>query len=82
MSEIKNLETEELDKLRSTVEEVNKIQLQIGGVEAHKHELLHSIVLKNSELRDLQASLKEKYGEVNIDLNTGAITTHEDDTKN
>tara|TARA_B110000977_G_scaffold76158_1_gene102735 strand:+ start:2615 stop:2863 length:249 start_codon:yes stop_codon:yes gene_type:complete len=82
MSEIKKLESEELYNLRAVVEEVNKVQLQIGGVEAHKHELLHTIVIKNSELRKLQAELKDKYGEVDIDLNTGTITTQEDDTEN
>tara|TARA_R110000796_G_scaffold32837_1_gene85581 strand:+ start:169 stop:423 length:255 start_codon:yes stop_codon:yes gene_type:complete len=79
MSEVKKLgevklTTNELDSLKLFVENVNKIQIQIGGIEAHKHELLHAIALKNTDLRECQEQLKEKYGNVNIDLNTGIIT--------
>ena len=50
------------------------MQMQIGGIEAHKHELLHSIALKTTSLKDMQKTLEEIYGAVNIDLNTGVVT--------
>ena len=80
MSKVKELNQEvkltetELKDLKTIVNDINEVQLQIGGVEAHKHELLHSISVKSGALKDMQKSLEEIYGAVNIDLNTGIIT--------
>ena len=80
MSQVKELNQEvkltetELKELKAIVNEINEVQMQIGGIEAHKHELLHSIALKTTSLKDLQKTLEEIYGAVNIDLNTGVVT--------
>ena len=80
MSKVKELNQEvrltetELKDLKAIVSEINEVQMQIGGIEAHKHELLHSIALKTTALKDLQKTLEEIYGAVNIDLNTGIVT--------
>tara|TARA_R110001606_G_scaffold58411_2_gene139906 strand:- start:1338 stop:1595 length:258 start_codon:yes stop_codon:yes gene_type:complete len=80
MSKVKELNQEvrltetELKDLKAIVGEINEVQMQIGGIEAHKHELLHSIALKTTTLKDLQKTLEETYGAVNIDLNTGIVT--------
>ena len=80
MSKVKELNQEvkltetELKDLKAIVSEINEVQMQIGGIEAHKHELLHSIALKTTALKDLQKTLEETYGAVNIDLNTGIVT--------
>ena len=80
MSKVKELNQEvrltetELKDLKAIVGEINEVQMQIGGIEAHKHELLHSIALKTTALKDLQKTLEEIYGAVNIDLNTGIVT--------
>jgi len=71
--EVKLTETE-LKELNSIVNEINEVQMQIGGMEAHKHELLHSIAVKTISLKAIQKTLEEIYGKVNIDLNTGIIT--------
>jgi hypothetical protein len=80
MSKVKKLSKEvkltedELTSLRTAIKEVNDVQMQIGGVEAHKHELLHSIVIKTSELKDIQKTLEDVYGSVTINLETGVVT--------
>jgi hypothetical protein len=71
---VDTISKEELTYLQELVGKVNNVQMQIGGVEAHKHELLHSISLLSSELRKKQTELKEIYGDVNIDLATGTIS--------
>jgi hypothetical protein len=63
-----------LKDLNETFKAINDIQLQIGGIEAHKHELLHTIALKKQALQQLQKVLKDVYGDVNIDLTTGTVT--------
>lgn len=80
MSKVKKLSKEvkltetELTSIRTAIKEVNDIQMQIGGVEAHKHELLHSIVIKTSELKEIQKTLEDVYGSVTINLETGVVT--------
>lgn len=80
MSKVKKLSKEvkltgaELTSIRTAIKEVNDIQMQIGGVEAHKHELLHSIVIKTSELKEIQKTLEGTYGNVTINLETGVVT--------
>jgi hypothetical protein len=80
MSKVKKLSKEvklteaELTSLRTAVKEVNDVQMQIGGIEAHKHELLHSIAIKTLELKDIQKTLENVYGSVTINLETGVVT--------
>jgi hypothetical protein len=77
----KKLSTEELTKLQEAVGAVNNIQMQIGGVEAQKHELLHQIATASKELTDVQKGLEEKYGSVSVDINTGEIKDEEPNTE-
>ena len=68
-----NIEKSELTKLNNFVTQANQIQLQIGGLEAHKADLLNNFGTVTAELSKFQKELQEKYGEVNIDLKTGEI---------
>ena len=34
---------EQLDKVQKTINNINKFQLEIGGMELRKHEMMHSI---------------------------------------
>ena len=75
MEVVKNkITSEELEKLKAKVDAVNNVQIQIGGLEAHKHERLHNISVLASELREIQNELEGAYGAVNIDLATGEIS--------
>lgn len=69
----KKLSNTELKELQEAMNAVNEIQMQIGGVEAYKAELLtkFSVVLK--ELESTRSILSGKYGNVNIDINSGDI---------
>lgn len=71
---VEKITSEELAKLTEKVTEMNKAQLQIGGIEAHKHELLHALAALNNELQVVQKELEDKYGSVSIDLATGEIS--------
>jgi len=72
----------ELEALNEKVTAINKVQMQIGGIEAHKHELLHTISILNSQLQTMQKELEAVYGPVNIDLKTGEISDVTADTQN
>jgi hypothetical protein len=71
---VEKVTAEELALLTEKVGAMNKVQMQIGGIEAHKHELLHSIAELNNQLQTVQKELEEKYGSITIDLSTGEIT--------
>jgi ribosomal protein S9 len=71
------LKQEELTSLQEAVNKVNTMQIQIGGLEAQKHALLHSIAEANNELGKIQEGLQETYGDVSIDITTGDIKENE-----
>jgi len=78
----KKLTQEELKGLQEAVNAMNSIQLQIGGLEALKHELLHSMEDAKVKLAEVQKQLEEVYGQVSVDIQTGDIKEEEVDTKN
>jgi|TARA_R110000782_G_scaffold178134_1_gene269007 uncharacterized protein YggE len=75
------LEEKELENLRSSINAINSLQLQIGGLEAQKHEVLHAITDASDNFKKLQESLEVKYGKVDIDISTGKITEKDELSK-
>ena len=73
--------TAELEALKKVVSNINNLQMQIGGVEAQKHELLHAITNENNELQKIQKDLEETYGKVSVNLQNGEITEDESNKK-
>ena len=71
------LKEDELKSLQDAIAKVNNIQMQIGGLEAQKHELLHSINKASEELAVVQKELEGEYGQVSINVQTGEITSDE-----
>ena len=78
----KKLTKEELKELQEAVNAMNNLQLQIGGLEAQKHELLHSMETAKSTLADVQKKLEDVYGQVSVDISTGDIKEDEPSTEN
>lgn len=74
---MKKLEEKELNQLTECISKINSLQIQIGGIEAQKHELLHTISSASNDLAELQKELEKKYGKVSIDISTGEIKEDE-----
>jgi allophanate hydrolase subunit 1 len=85
MSKVKDLvskiENDELSDLQELVKNINQYQLQIGGFEAQKHDLLHQLVGIKQSLNDLQKNLEDKYGNVSIDIQSGEIKENDSPKK-
>jgi hypothetical protein len=79
---VEKVTTEELAALNEKINAMNKLQVQIGGLEAHKHDMLNALSTLNVEMQGIQKSLEAKYGAVNIDLATGEITYVSDNQEN
>tara|TARA_R110001606_G_scaffold397569_1_gene574454 strand:+ start:592 stop:894 length:303 start_codon:yes stop_codon:yes gene_type:complete len=81
-STTKKLSDAELKELQEAMYEVNKMQMQIGGVEAHKIDLVSKFSILVKELESTRNILEGKYGSVNIDINTGEIQDIKEDETN
>jgi len=64
---------EQLKNVQTTVNGINRAQMEIGKLESQKHQILHQIVSIQEELGKLQAELEKEYGTVDINIQTGEI---------
>lgn len=76
------LSSTELKELQEAMYSVNQAQMQIGGVEAHKIDLISKFSILVRELESTRNILEGKYGSVDIDINTGEIKDIERDEIN
>lgn len=74
MAEIKK---EELTKLQELVGNYNQHQSKAGELEVQKHQILHAISDIQNSLQEFQNELRNTYGDVTIDINTGEIKDNE-----
>ena len=65
---------EELKQVKDQQTELGQVVNQIGQLEASKHALLHKIAGINQNIEETKKQLEEKYGSINIDLETGTYT--------
>ena len=70
---------EELKELQNTVAAINKLQFDIGTMEAQKHSALHALFQGNDKLNQIQKSFQEKYGSNDIVIQDGTINYKEDE---
>ena len=70
---------EDLTELQNVVKAINKLQFDIGTMEAQKHSALHALFQGNDKLNEIQKSFQEKYGSNNIVIQDGTINYKEDE---
>ena len=75
----KNITKEELDGLQNLVNGMNRQQLEIGNIEARKHQLLHSYIALQGQMQTMQKTFEDVYGTVNISIEDGTIQYPEDE---
>lgn len=71
---------EELSQLQGLVTEFNDAQIKVGDLEIQKHQMLHRIGSISTALEALQNTLKSKYGDVVVDINTGNLKEAKNET--
>jgi len=77
-----SITTEELKNLQELINALNSAQLEVGGIESRKHNLLHQVVALQQKVQEMQAGLEETYGKVNINITDGTISYIEDEQAN
>ena len=76
----KKLSEVELKELQKVIGKINEVQMQIGGLEMQKQELILVGVEAKKALSETQKTLEETYGQVQIDIQTGEIKENESDS--
>ena len=69
---------EQLEKVQNAVNNINRVQLELGSMEIKKHELMHHVASLRDGLTDLQKEFEKEYGTFDIDIQTGIINYKED----
>ena len=64
---------EQLEKVQDTVNNINRVQLEIGSMELRKHEAMHNIAGLRDELTLLQGEFEKDYGTYDINIQDGTI---------
>ena len=75
---LEKIEETELKQVQDLVRQNNELTLEIGRIEAQKHQFLHRLSGSNEAIQTLQRKLEEKYGNADIDLRDGKLTYKED----
>ena len=63
----------QLSRIKNIVDRINNAQMNIGQLEARKHQLLHGIAGTNDELALLQDELEKEYGTNDVNIQDGTI---------
>ena len=68
-----NITEDELKAIQDVVGPINQAQMEMGRMETRKHMMNHEVSALQEKLGELQKSLEETYGKVNINIQTGEI---------
>ena len=64
---------EQLKKVQTNVNAINRVQIEIGSLEIKKHEMMHSVAGLRDQLTLLQTEFEKEYGTFDINIQDGTI---------
>ena len=71
---------EQLKKVQETINNINKLQMELGMLETRKHSILHAIVGIQEDLASLQTDFEKEYGTSDINIQDGTIKYKDEQT--
>ena len=74
------IKEEQLKELQNVVSAINKLQFDIGQMEAQKHNALHALFQGNDKLNKMQETFKEQYGTNDINIQDGTINYNDNES--
>ena len=72
---------EELNQVQTVINDMNRVQLEIGSIETRKHSLLHHISISQEQLASMQTEFEKTYGTADINIQDGTINHPKEDVK-
>ena len=71
---VRKITQEELQQVNQYATAMNQLQMQIGGVEMQKAELMTEMTKVRIAMQEVQNALMATYGDVTVNLADGTIT--------
>ena len=78
----KKITNDELNKVQSIINNINRAQLEIGSFETKKHNMLHHVSSLQEQLSKMQVEFKKNYGTDDINIQDGTINYEENEQTN
>ena len=76
----KKVTDEQLKKVQSIINMLNRAQLELGIMETRKHSLLHDVTNIQKKLNLMQDEFEKQYGTFDINIQDGTINYKEDES--
>jgi len=64
---------DQLSRVQSIINDINRFQMEVGQIETRKHSLLHNIANLNDQLTLMKDEFDKEYGTTDINIETGII---------
>ena len=71
--DVKKVTDEELKSVQEKVNQINQVQMQVGGLATQQAFGIEQIKLLQGELKTIQDELEKVYGKVSVNLQDGTI---------
>ena len=73
-TEVRKITDAELQEVNHYATAINQVQMQIGGVELQKADLMTEMAKLRAGMQEVQNALMATYGDVTVNLADGTIT--------
>ena len=73
-TEVRKITDAELQEVNQYATAINQVQMQIGGVELQKADLMSEMAKLRAGMQEVQNALMATYGDVTVNLADGTIT--------
>ena len=64
---------EQLKEVQDVINEINRLQMEVGVMEGKKHAMLHHISVSQESIGKIRDTFEKEYGTADIDIQTGTI---------
>ena len=64
---------EQLKEVQDVINEINRLQMEIGLMETKKHSILHHIGVSQENIGKIRTKFEKEYGTADVDIQTGII---------
>jgi FtsZ-binding cell division protein ZapB len=71
---------EQLKKVQEVINNINKLQIEVGMLETKKHSMLHHVAGLQEQLTVIQVEFEKEYGTSDINIQDGTINYKDEQT--
>jgi K+/H+ antiporter YhaU regulatory subunit KhtT len=79
MAKVKKLTKKELESVQEVSTKYSRLTSDVGNLELNKQDLLIELAKVRQEIEAEKSTLQKKYGDVNINLQTGEYSENKED---